>query len=125
MPSSEEKDDTQYPYSQEKEAMLPAEGAGSLRDKTRGWTLFWGGSKMRLSLMLIRPQLKEGNRRKEQEQQDTRQEDEEKGVKIEMEGQTQRKGSDWVQEEDNRVLSSSWLRRFPLVQRLTVCVLPS
>ena len=125
MPSSEEKDDTQYPCSQEKEEMLPAEGAGSLRDKTRGWTLFWGGSKMRLSLMLIRPQLKEGNRRKEQEQQDKRQEDEEKGVKIEMEGQTQRKGSDWVQEEDNRVLSSSWLRRFPLVQRLTVCVLPS
>lgn len=123
MPSSEEKDDTRYPCSQEKEAMLPAEGAGSLRDKTGGWALFWGGSKMRLSLVLIRPQLKEGNRRKEQEQQDMRQEDKEERVKTEMEGQTQRKGSDWVQEDD-QALSSSRLRRFSLAQRLTVRILP-
>lgn len=124
MPSSEEKDDTQYPCSQEKEAMLPAEGAGSLRDKTGGWALFWGGSKMSLSLVLIRLQLKEGNRRKEQERQNMRQEDKEERVKTEMEGQTQRKGSDWVLGEDNQVLSSSRLGRFSLAQRLTVRILP-
>lgn len=63
--------------------------------------------------------------KKEQEQQDVRQEDKEKRAKTEMEGQTQRKGSDWVQEEDNQVLSSSQFRCFSLAQRLTMCIFPS
>ena len=51
-------------HKRKKQCCLQKKELGSLSDKTGTWALFWGGPKVGLSLVLIRLQFSEGNRRR-------------------------------------------------------------